>query len=145
VFKVRAKSIFDEVSPPVEFRFTVKPPVYRSIGAYFFYSFFLMVLLFTGFTWLDRRHKTQTLQLEKEKELELRQKDDVIETITLQSEQEIVRLKNDQLQAQIEFKNQELTSSAMNLIQKNRLLTTIKTSLKNIIDENTYKNITRPH
>ena len=46
-----------------------------------------------------------------------------------------MRLKNEQLQAQIEFKNQELTSSAMNLIQKNKLLNTIKSALKNLQEE----------
>lgn len=136
VFKVRAKTVFDEVSKPVEFRFTVKPPLYRSTFAYILYGFSLVAFLFSGFKWLDERHKYQTLKLEQEKEMELRQKDDVIETITLQSEQEIMKLKNDQLQAQIEFKNQELTSSAMNLIQKNKLLTNIKSSLKSLMEEN---------
>lgn len=136
VFKVRAKTVFDEVSAPIEFRFTVSPPFYRSYLAYVLYGVALISFLFSGFKWLDRRHKSQTLQLEREKELELRQKDDVIETITLQSEQEIMRLKNDQLQTQIEFKNQELTSSAMNLIQKNKLLNTIKSSLKHLTEEN---------
>lgn len=136
VFKVRSKTVFDEISQPVEFRFTVKPPIYRSVFAYLLYGVLLISFLFSGFKWLDRRHKTQTLRLEQEKELELKQKDDVIETITLQSEQEIMRLKNDQLQSQIEFKNQELTSSAMNLIQKNKLLNTIKSSLKSLMEEN---------
>lgn len=136
VFRVRSKTVFDEVSQPIEFRFTVKPPIYRSVFAYILYGLSLISFLFTGFKWLDKRHKTQTLRLEQEKEIELKQKDDVIETITLQSEQEIMKLKNDQLQSQIEFKNQELTSSAMNLIQKNKLLNTIKSSLKNLMEEN---------
>lgn len=136
VFKVRARTVFDEVSEPVEYGFTVKPPLYRSTFAYILYSFSLIAFLFSGFKWLDKRHKTQTLKLAQEKELELKQKDDVIETITLQSEQEIMKLKNDQLQSQIEFKNQELTSSAMNLIQKNKLLNTIKSSLKSLMEEN---------
>jgi DNA-binding CsgD family transcriptional regulator len=135
VFKVRAKTIFDGVSEPIEYRFSVKPPFYRSFLAYTLYGLCFTLALFSGFKWLDRRHKSQTKQLEREKELELRQKDDVIETITQQSEQEIMRLKNDQLQAQIEFKNQELTSSAMNLIQKNKLLTTVKNSLKHLTEE----------
>lgn len=135
VFKVRAKTLFDEISQPVEYRFTVEPPIYRSVFAFILYVFSLIALLFAGFEWMDRRHKSQTLKLELEKDLELKQKDDVIENITLQSEQEIMRLKNDQLQNQIEFKNQELTSSAMNLIQKNKLLNTIKTAMKNLMEE----------
>lgn len=141
VFKVRAKTVFDEISAPIEFRFTVKPPVYRTVFAYILYGLSLGAFLFSGFKWLDRRHKSQTMKLEQEKELELKLKDDVIETITVQSEREIMKLKNDQLQSQIEFKNQELTSSAMNLIQKNKLLTTIKSSLKNLMEDSNSKEL----
>ena len=141
IFKVRAKTIFDQISDPIEFRFSVKPPIYRSFFAYALYSLSLITLLITGFKWIDRRHRKQKIKLEQEKELELKKKDNVIESITFQSEQEIMRLKNEQLQAQIEFKNQELTSSAMNLIQKNKLLNTIKSALKNLIEEDKTKDL----
>ena len=130
VFQVRAKSIFDAESEPIEFSFTVKPPFYRSIFAYLIYGLLLGSLLYFGFQWLDKRYKKQTLELEQENYQALRKKDDVIESITQRSEEEIIRLKNAQLQAEIEYKNQELTSSAMNLIQKNKLLTNLKNSLK---------------
>jgi hypothetical protein len=135
VFRVRSKTIFDDVSQPLEFQFSIKPPIYRSIAAYITYSVLILGLLFFSFKWLDRRHKNQTLRLEHEKVEALKRKDDVIESITHQSEQEIIQLKNAQLLAQIEFKNQELTSSAMNLIQKNKLLNTVKNSLKGLIVE----------
>lgn len=141
VFRVRAKTIFDQVSVPIEFEFSIKPPIYRSLFAYCLYSMAFITLLFTGFKWIDKRYRTQTLKLEQEKELELKQKDNVIESITFESEQEIMRLKNGQLQAQIEFKNQELTSSAMNLIQKNKLLNTIKSALKNLLEEDKNKDL----
>jgi DNA-binding CsgD family transcriptional regulator len=92
-------------------------------------------MVFLTFMWLDKRYKKQTLELEKENIHALREKDDVIESITLRSEEEIIRLKNAQLQSEIDFKNQELTSSAMNLIQKNKLLSTIKNSLKTLATE----------
>jgi DNA-binding CsgD family transcriptional regulator len=135
VFQVRAKSIFDAESEPIEFSFTVKPPFYRSIFAYLIYGLLLGSLLYFGFQWLDKRYKKQTLELEQENYQALRKKDDVIESITQRSEEEIIRLKNVQLQAEIEYKNQELTSSAMNLIQKNKLLTNLKNSLKTLSTE----------
>ena len=134
-FTVRAKTIFDEVSDPVTYTFTVRPPFYRSIFAYFVYSILLGGMVFLTFMWLDKRYKKQTLELEQENFHALRQKDDVIESITLRSEEEIIRLKNAQLQSEIDFKNQELTSSAMNLIQKNKLLNTIKNALKTLATE----------
>jgi DNA-binding CsgD family transcriptional regulator/ligand-binding sensor domain-containing protein len=135
VFQVRAKSIFDTVSEPIEFAFTVRPPFYRSIFAYLVYGLLLGGLLYFGFQWLDKRYKMQALAFEKESYQALRKKDDVIESITQRSEEEIIRLKNAQLQAEIDYKNQELTSSAMNLIQKNKLLTNLKNSLKTLSSE----------
>lgn len=134
-FTVRAKTIFDEVSEPVTYAFTVRPPFYRSIFAYFVYSILLGGIAFLTFRWLDKRYKKQTMELEQENFQALRQKDDVIESITQRSEEEIIRLKNIQLQTEIDYKNQELTSSAMNLIQKNKLLSTIKNSLKTLSTE----------
>lgn len=135
VFQVRAKSIFDAVSEPLAFNFTVKPPFYRSIFAYLVYGLILGSLLYFCFKWLDKRYKKQALALEQENFKALRKKDDVIESITQRSEEEIIRLKNAQLQAEVEYKNQELTSSAMNLIQKNKLLTNLKNSLKTLSSE----------
>jgi DNA-binding CsgD family transcriptional regulator len=132
VFQVRTKSIFDTISEPIDYAFTIRPPFYRSIFAYLVYGLLLGSLLYFGFKWLDKRYQKQTLELEQENFQALRKKDDVIESITQRSEEEIIRLKNTQLQTEIEFKNQELTSSAMNLIQKNKLLTTIKNSLKTL-------------
>lgn len=135
VFSVRAKTIFDEVSEPIEYSFTVKPPFYRSFMAYLVYAILVCALFFLAFRWVDKRYKKQTIVLQQEKFRALQQKDDVIESITQRSEEEIVRLKNAQLQSEIDFKNQELTSSAMNLIQKNKLLSTIKNSLKSLTND----------
>ncbi len=139
VFQVRTKSIFDAVSEPIEFSFTVKPPFYRSLFAYLVYGLLLGSLLYLSFQWLDKRYKKQTQELEQENYQALRKKDDVIESITQRSEEEIIRLKNAQLQAEIEYKNQELTSSAMNLIQKNKLLTNLKNSLKTLSTESLHE------
>jgi DNA-binding CsgD family transcriptional regulator len=46
-----------------------------------------------------------------------------------QNEKEIIQLKNEKLQTDIELKNTELASSAMHLVQKGELLTTIKEEL----------------
>ncbi len=135
IFQVRSKSIFGELSAPISFEFTVRPPIYRSLAAYFFYTLGSIISLFLGFKWLDRRYKKQTQQIEQEKDKALRRKDDEIETITQRSEEEIMALKNAKLESEINFKNQELTSSAMHLIQKNKLLVDVKNSLKSLTSE----------
>ncbi|WP_103923403.1 two component regulator three y domain-containing protein [Algoriphagus boritolerans] len=141
-FQVRSKTIFGEVSEPISFVFTVKPPIYRSFAAYLFYAITVGVGLYLGFNWLDKRHKAQTKRLENEKNKAIQRKNDEIENLTIRSEEEIMQLKNAKLQAEITFKNQELTSSAMHLIQKNKLLHDIKISLKNLTEEEKNRQLT---
>lgn len=141
VFRVKAKTLFGKETLPISYSFKVSPPIYRSPWAYLIYTFGIFSLGFVGFKWLDKRHKTQTKQLELEKRNALQRKDKEIESITQRSEEEIMHLKNVQLQSEIEFKNQELTSSAMHLIQKNKLLHDIKNSLKNLTQEEKNKQL----
>jgi len=131
-FVVRAKNIFEEPTEEIRFSFTVAPPFYRSVLAYLFYTFGTIFLLYLAFRWLDKKHKEETLLLEQEQNQALKKKDSEIKSITQRTEEEIVKLKNEKLQNEIEYKNQELTSSAMHLIQKNQLLSNIKNTLKNI-------------
>lgn len=134
-FRVIAKNIFDELSPELAYAFTIRPPFYRSILAYVFYFLGTIFTLFLGYKFLDKKYKSRTSLMEKEQGLALRKKEQEIQSITQRTEQEIVRLRNEKLQSEIDYKNQELTSSAMHLIQKNQLLATIKNTLKNVSRE----------
>lgn len=134
-FMVRSKNIFDETSDIAVFSFVIKPPFYRSIFAYIFYFLGTLVTLFVGFKWLDKLYKKETSRLEEQQGLALQKKEKEIKFITQRTEEEIIKLKNDKLQSEVQYKNQELTSSAMNLIQKNQLLSNIKNTLKNISKE----------
>ncbi|HEY9117842.1 MAG TPA: triple tyrosine motif-containing protein [Roseivirga sp.] len=131
-FMVKAKNIYDLESEPISYSFKIKPPIYRTTFAYCFYVLGSLALLFLGFNFLDKRHRSKTLALEKEKNKEIKEKNDEIADLSKKSETEIIRLKNENLEAEIKMKSQELTSSAMHLIQKNQLLNQIKNTLKNI-------------
>lgn len=134
-FQLRSRNIFDEISPELSYSFSIKPPIYRSVFAYLFYFFGTLFTLFLAYKWLDRRYKISTVKMEKEQGLVLREKEMELENLTQRAEQEIIKLKNEKLQTEIDYKNQELTSSAMHLIQKNQLLATIKSTLKTISSE----------
>lgn len=140
-FKVRAKNIFEEISPDLSFRFKITPPFYRTIWAYLFYFFGTLITLFLAYKILDKRYTSKTRLLEKEQDIALKKKEEEIETITQRSNEEILRLKTEKLESEIEYKNQELTSSAMNLIQKNQLLSTVKNTLKQISKEEKSKSL----
>ena len=134
-FTVRAKNIFDQETSPITYEFEVKPPIYRTTFAYAFYGTGILMLLFTGFKTIDARHKKNASNLESIKNEEIKEKEYQIEHITLKSEEEIIKLKNEKLTTEVGLKSQALTSSAMNLIQKNQLLNQIKNTLKNINKE----------
>src|SRR5690606_10466755 len=58
---------------------------------------------------------------ENQRQLELRE---------LETQRELMRIKNEQLQLDVDIKNRELAASTMNLIKKNELLSLIKDDLK---------------
>lgn len=134
-FRVKAKNIFDQETEEIRYHFYISPPVYRSTFAYILYTLGTLVLVFMAFKWLDKRHRKQTEELEQQQNQELKRKDSQIQSITEKSEAEIIRLRNDKLRTEVNLKSQALTSSAMNLIQKNQLLNNVKNTLKAIPKE----------
>jgi len=134
-FHVRAKNIFDQESETIIYEFQIKPPIYRSTIAYIFYAGGTMFLFFLGFKTLDYRHQEATRALEDAKNSELEEKNQRIKTIAEESEKEIDHLRNEKLEAELKLKSQDLTSSAMHLIQKNELLTQVKKTLKGLDKE----------
>jgi DNA-binding CsgD family transcriptional regulator len=140
-FRLRAKNIYNEERDAVPYSFHINPPIYRTTFAYLFYGLGTLSLLFLSFKYLDKRYKKATLELTEKQDLEIKEKEEQIESITQKTEQEIIQLKNDKLQSEIRFKSQELTSSTMHLIQKNELLNQIKNTLKNYAKSDAPKNI----
>lgn len=141
-FMVKAKNIYDLETEPVSYSFKIKPPIYRTTFAYCFYVLGSLALLFLGFKLIDKRHRERTLALVTEKNKRIKEQDEEIADISKKSETEIIRLRNENLEAEIKMKSLELTSSAMNLIQKNQLLNQIKNTLKNINKEDEKAQIT---
>jgi len=132
-FQVRAKNVYGTLSNAKSFPFVIHPPFYRSRVAYLIYS--LSGILLLGFTFyqLDRRFTKEKNKLKIQQEQELSKKNNQIEQITSQSEQEIIRLRNEKLRSEIEHMNKELTSSTIHLINKNELLNSVKLALSDIL------------
>lgn len=132
-FHVRARNVYGTLSEADAFHFSVYPPFYRSKLAYFIYSlsgFFLIGLTFYHF---DKKLTREKKQMMIQQEHELNQKNNQIEQITSQSEQEIIKLRNEKLRSEIDHMNKELTSSTIHLINKNELLNSVKLGLSEIL------------
>jgi len=134
-FHIKAKNLFNQESEITTFTFEITPPIYRTTGAYIFYGTGTLFLFFLGFKTLDYRHKEETKALELAKNTEIEAKDEKIKEIAETKEKEIDALKSEKLEAELKLKSQDLTSSAMHLIQKNELLTQVKQTLKGLDKE----------
>lgn len=130
-FKVRAKTNDQNISGITTLTFKVLPPWYASDLAIAVYIslFILAYYLIRQYYQLKlKRHRAEIQEkLQREKEEFLRQE-------AIASEQQIVTIKNEQLQADLASKNRELASSAMNIVYKNELLQKLSDEINKLKD-----------
>ncbi|MFY0654703.1 MAG: two component regulator three y domain-containing protein [Cyclobacteriaceae bacterium] len=128
-FKIRARNIYGTISNVSEFEFRVAPPWYRTAWAYVGYFLIAFVVMFSSLKFQSRKHKKDKAIMSLNQERALNAKDLKISDITRVTDEEITRLKNEKLKAQVEHKNKELATSAMLLINKNEFISEIKNGL----------------
>jgi DNA-binding CsgD family transcriptional regulator len=136
IFHVRAKNSNGQHSKEAVFHFSIRPPWYRSIIAYILYSISIMALLFFAFNLLDRKYQREQKILEEKQQEELGKKEIEIEKIAQQSQEEITRLQNEKLEADLQHMNNELATATMHLLNKNEFITGIKNQLNHIVKKN---------
>jgi DNA-binding CsgD family transcriptional regulator len=117
------------------------PPWYRSGWAYFVYGLSIVALLFTGFSLVDRKYQREQKMLEQKQQEELSEKDNALEKLSLQSQEEITRLQNEKLESELRHMNNELATSTMHLLNKNEFITGIKNQLGHILKKNGHDEI----
>ncbi len=133
-FQVRARNVYGTRSGVATYRFTVLPPWYRTGWAYLLYGLGAASGLGLVFYALDQRYKKEQKRLVLHKQREIHQKETEIRHLSDQSEQEIIRLKNEKLEAELAHINQELTSSTIHLINKNEQLGAVKELLEGLVE-----------
>ncbi|MDP9048691.1 MAG: transcriptional regulator [Bacteroidota bacterium] len=131
LFKVRAKINDENISPVTVFTFNILPPWYSSKLALFLYVV-LAVLIFYIIRYyyhlkLTRHQHFIHEKLDREKEEFLKQE-------AIANEQQIITIKNEQLQADLANKSRELANSAMNIVYKNELLQKISDEMLHLKD-----------
>ncbi|PIB36244.1 hypothetical protein BFP72_13015 [Reichenbachiella sp. 5M10] len=142
-FIVKAKNIYDVESEVARFRFSINPPWYRTKLAYV-----LFFILFAGsisaiIISQNLVHKKEKKVMKMTQKRELIRKDNEMVELSEKSKTEIMKLKNENLELEINTKNKELASSTMNLIDKNQLLSGLKNDIKQILDQDKKNSNTR--
>ena len=128
-FEVKVRNNLGNESAPAVYAFKMLPPWYQTTWAYIIYVLLFGAGVYSLFSWQQKKFEHQQAKYEEEQkrlryihELELNK-----------TESELVTLRNEKLEVEINFKNSELASSAMHLVKKGELLTKIKAELAHVM------------
>ncbi len=125
VFEVKVRSNLKNESGISSYRFEVLPPWYFNFWSISLYTILIFFILYILYKLQAARYKKR--YKEQQKELELKHQIELEKT-----EKKLIQIKNEKLETEIEYKNTELASSAMNLVQKKEFILKIKDTLKNL-------------
>jgi AraC family chitin signaling transcriptional activator len=134
VFSIRAKVTNSITKNIATYSFTIKKAWYLSNLVMFFYVLFFLIIVFYI-------NKVYYNFHEKKHEKIIAENDLLLELKELESAQEIMKIKNEQLSLTVDKKNKELAVSTMNLIKKTELLNIIKEDLKSSTEDSSNRSI----
>lgn len=128
-FEVKVRNNLGNESAVASYSFKMLPPWYSTLWANLSYVILLSISLFALYRWLKKKFELQQSKFEQEQkrlyyihDLELSK-----------TESELIALRNEKLEVEINFKNSELASSAMHLVKKGELLTKMKAELSQLM------------
>ncbi len=126
VFHVKSRISPSHESAAYMYTFSIQAPWHRTLWAYSFYMITLASLLYLLYKFQEKKHrkKQEERRLADQKKFEEEQRQlTYLHQLELEkTEKELISLKNENLEAEIERKNAELASTAMNLVQKKEFL-----------------------
>lgn len=134
VFKVRSKFINTQPDNEAVYEFSIAKPWYLTNLALIIYFILFCVLAYYINKSYENYYFKQNQKLIEENNL-------LLEIKELENEQQLMKLRNEQLSLDVDEKNRELAISTMSLIKKDELLALIKEDLKKSSDETNSKSI----
>ncbi|MEI8053281.1 MAG: triple tyrosine motif-containing protein [Bacteroidota bacterium] len=128
-FEIKVRNNLNSESAISAYGFQILHPWYRNNWAYSFYFLLLLIGFYYLFSWQRKKFFSQQEKYEDEQK-----KLHYLHQLEInKAETELVNLRNEKLQNDIDFKNSELATSAMHLVQKGEILAKIKTELNQIM------------
>jgi len=121
-FLVKAKDNMGNVSAPATYSFYIHPAWYQTWYAWCVYA---LLLVLAGYLVYQRHRKRLAAQQQRH----LKEQEQLIISHQLEMERhemQLVKLRNEKLQADVQHKNKELATAAMNIVQKGKTLSDIK-------------------
>ncbi|MCO4294630.1 transcriptional regulator [Solitalea sp. MAHUQ-68] len=117
-FKVKARNNQGADSVPVFYTFIVLPPWYQTWWMYCLYVALFLGSMYFIYRWQQKKHKEEQQKMQYLHQLELDR-----------NEKEIVRLEKENLEADINYKNKELSIMTMHLVERGKVLAKVKEML----------------
>ncbi len=134
VFKVKARIANSAPENVATYDFTIKKPWYSTNIALLLYCFLIIYFFVT----LNRLYK---MYYQKQREKLIDENNLLLEIKELEVEQQLMKIRNEQLTQDVDSKNKEIAVSTMSLIKKDELLSLIKKDLKNSSEETSGRSI----
>lgn len=133
-FEVKALNVYDVESEVSSYPFSIAPRWYESGVAYAGYSLVVLMFFCTVLYTRERKHQTEKLIINQNKEEEIRSKEEEISAFSEKTSQEIQALKNENLEKEIGHKNSQLASVTMHLLSKNEFVMSIRKKLNDTLN-----------
>lgn len=129
-FSVKARNQLGLESTIDSISFTIQPPWYKTIFAYFVYALFILILVIL-LIWYFLKRIEISKRKERLKHLKsYRQKEQQYRQEALVAEKKIINLKNEKLRIEMIHRDKELANQTMDLIRKNKFSKKLKKILK---------------
>jgi len=122
-FRVKARTNLGNESKYIAYTFEIRPAWYQTFWAYILYALMFVGVIYSIVKMQQQKHQKAEVRLKYVHQLELEH-----------SENEIIALRNEKLETEVNFKNKELASTTMHLVQRGKLLAKIREGLMLIKD-----------
>lgn len=128
-FYVKSRNNLGNESKSVAYTFKVLPAWYQTNYAYTTYTLIILLLIIATSRYLKNQfEKQQLLHMEEQSKLKYLHQLEIDK-----SDKEIVKLHNEKLETEVNYKNKELASATMNLLERGKLLSKIKEEIKQLL------------
>lgn len=139
-FQVEALNIYTNLSSRASYSFEILPPWYRSKWAYLTYVILGLAALYSLLSIQSVRMKRARKRLEERQKEQLLQQEQEFTREAMEAEKQIIKLRNDMLQSEItkqqmevELKNKEIASVAIQITHKNEMLNMVRKHLDSVL------------
>lgn len=121
-FQVKAKDNLGNISPAAAYSFTILPAWYQTYAAWVCYLLLLLALIAFLIHRQKKKFAAQKAKHEQEQQHLIFQHQLELE----RNEKQLMQLRNEKLEADVQHKNRELATAAMHQVQKGKLLSNIR-------------------